>query len=141
MRFKVCVVFDSLDGKCTYMQKGIKFIYIYRINFFVNLLMPQAISRILKNGDLRVKGINIKSYTLSLLDAVDILTVMDSITPKARASKRNSSLISKVIRYFFWFINTIYFILLVILYVQEVVTLQKKILNIFASENEIYTIL
>ena len=73
MRFKVCVVFDSLDGKCTYMQKGIKFIYIYRINFFVNLLMPQAISRILKNGDLRVKGINIKSYTLTLLDAVDIL--------------------------------------------------------------------
>ena len=27
-----------------------------------------------------------------------------------------------------------------ILYVQEVVTLQKKIFNIFASENEVYTI-
>ena len=27
-----------------------------------------------------------------------------------------------------------------ILYVQEVVTLQKKIFNLFASENEVYTI-
>ena len=27
-----------------------------------------------------------------------------------------------------------------VLYVQEVVTLQKKIFNIFASENEVYTI-
>ena len=32
------------------------------------------------------------------------------------------------------------FILFYLLYVQEVVTLQKKISNIFASENEVYTI-
>ena len=31
-------------------------------------------------------------------------------------------------------------ILCLVLYVQEVVTLQKKIFNIFASENEVYTI-
>ena len=37
-------------------------------------------------------------------------------------------------------ISKFLFFLTVILYVQEVVTLKKKIFNIFASENEVYII-
>ena len=36
--------------------------------------------------------------------------------------------------------DPIYIVSYYILYVQEVVTLQKKIINIFASENEVHTI-
>ena len=36
--------------------------------------------------------------------------------------------------------SLLHMVVLHILYVQEVVTLQKKIFNIFASENEFYTI-